>query len=312
MCYSAMVWASYARFVSAFRADISIHDFVRIYLQRDAGKPVAIPRAMDDAFARPRTPEDFEILRCINRHRARQAEKFEAERTAQRARLDRARASLQAKPTKKAENDARIAASKLSKAEHDLADLQRTTPLPRDQRVFPKTYAPVMIAVDGRRTVVPMRYLIRPAGFPPSFDTTHHGAYNARRDNLQKFWRHQFTHTHGVVVLQTFYEWVERTRDDGTTVKQELEFDPQGMDDMVAACIWSRWTGSDGEILDSFALITDDPPPEVAAAGHDRCIIPLRAQHIDAWLNPTPGDYGAMQAILEDRERPYYEHRVAA
>lgn len=312
MCYSAMVWASYARFVSAFRADISIHDFVRIYLQRDAGKPVAIPRAMDDAFARPRTAEEFEILRCINRHRARQAEKFEAERAAQRARLDKARASLQAKPTKKAENDARIAASKLSKAEHDLADLQRTAPLPRDQRIFPKTYAPVMIAVDGRRAVVPMRYLIRPAGFPPTFDVTHHGAYNARRDNLQKFWRHQFTHTHGVVVLQTFYEWVERTRDDGTTLKQELEFDPQGMDDMVAACIWSRWTGADGEILDSFALITDDPPPEVAAAGHDRCIVPLRAQHIDAWLNPTAGDYGAMQAILEDRERPYYEHRVAA
>ena len=52
--------------------------------------------------------------------------------------------------------------------------------------------------------------------------------------------------------------------------------------------------------------------PEVAAAGHNRCIVPLRAQRIDAWLNPTPGDYGVMQAILEDRERPHYEHRGAA
>lgn len=312
MCYSAMVWASYARFVSAFNSDISIKDFVRIYLQRDAGKPVAIPRAMDDAFARPRSADEFEILSCINRFRARQTEKFTVELAAQRDRLERATAKLQAKATKAAANDARIAASKISKAEFDLADLQRKEPVARDSRIYPRSFAPVLVSVDGHRTVVPMRYLIRPAGFPPSFDVTNDGAYNARRDNLQKFWRGQFTHTHGVVMAQRFYEWVERPREGGGTYKQELEFDPEGMDDMMAACIWSRWTGDDGEILDSFALITDTPPPEVAAVGHDRCIIPLRRENLDAWLNPTPGDYAGMQALLDDRERPFYAHRLAA
>lgn len=312
MCYSAMVWASYGRFVSAFKADISIRDFVRIYLSRDAGKAVAIPRAMDEPFLRPRTAEEFEILSAINRHRARQAEAFAATRDAQQARLDQAVANLARKTTKKDQNDARIAANKISKANFDLADLQRKEPVTRDTRIFPKSYAPVMISIDGRRTVVPMRYLIRPAGFPPSFDTTHDGAYNARRDNLQKFWRNQFTHTHGIVVAQKFYEWVDRQDENGGVYKQELEFDPEGVDDMLAACIWSRWTGPDGETLDSFALITDTPPPEVAAAGHDRCIIPLRSENIDAWLNPTAGDYSGMQAVLEERERPYYQHRLAA
>ena len=62
----------------------------------------------------------------------------------------------------------------------------------------------------------------------------------------------------------------------------------------------------------SFAAITDEPPPEVAAAGHDRCIIPIRAENVDAWLSPDRGNLKALYAVLDDRERPYYEHRLAA
>jgi hypothetical protein len=32
---------------------------------------------------------------------------------------------------------------------------------------------------------------------------------------------------------------------------------------------------------------------------------------LDAWLNPH-GDTVAMQAILDDKRHPYYEHRMAA
>jgi len=80
---------------------------------------------------------------------------------------------------------------------------------------------------------------------------------------------------------------------------------------MLVACLWSRWSAPGEEDLLSFAAITDEPPPEVAAAGHDRCIVPIKAEHLDAWLDPK-GDIRAMYAILDDRERPYYEHRMAA
>jgi len=60
------------------------------------------------------------------------------------------------------------------------------------------------------------------------------------------------------------------------------------------------------------AAITDEQPPEVAAAGHGRCIIPIKPEHVDTWLNPDPSNFGALQAILDDRERPYYEHQLAA
>lgn len=61
----------------------------------------------------------------------------------------------------------------------------------------------------------------------------------------------------------------------------------------------------------SFAAITDEPPPEVAAAGHDRCIVPIKPENIDSWLRPDPKNLVAQYAILEDRARPY-EHRLAA
>jgi len=72
------------------------------------------------------------------------------------------------------------------------------------------------------------------------------------------------------------------------------------------------WSLDERDELYSFAAITDEPPPEVAAAGHDRCIIPIKPENLDAWLAPDPGNLAALHAILDDRDRPYYEHRMAA
>ena len=48
------------------------------------------------------------------------------------------------------------------------------------------------------------------------------------------------------------------------------------------------------------------------AAGHDRCIIPIKPENIEAWLNPGASNLDAMYAILDDKDRPYYEHKLAA
>jgi len=120
-------------------------------------------------------------------------------------------------------------------------------------------------------------------------------------------------------VANAFYENVNRHRAEGrelasgeTVENLVLEFKPRPTQDMLVACLWSRWTAPGEPDLLSFAAITDEPPPEVAAAGHDRCIIPIRAENVDAWLNPDPRKLDALYAILDDRERPYYEHRLAA
>jgi len=120
-------------------------------------------------------------------------------------------------------------------------------------------------------------------------------------------------------VANAFYENVNRHRAEGrelasgeTVENLVLEFKPRPTQDMLVACLWSRWTAPGEPELLSFASITDEPPVDVSAAGHDRCIIPIRPENIDAWLNPDPANLAAQYAILDDRERPYYEHRLAA
>ncbi|TCW78745.1 hypothetical protein C5O80_31085 [Burkholderia sp. SRS-46] len=54
-----------------------------------------------------------------------------------------------------------------------------------------------------------------------------------------------------------------------------------------------------------FAAIADDPPAEVAAASHDRCIVPVKSSNVDAWLAPDPSRRTELREILVDRERPY-------
>ena len=89
-----------------------------------------------------------------------------------------------------------------------------------------------------------------------------------------------------------------------------LECKPRPTQDMLLACLWSDWKGQGGEPdLLSFTLITDEPSEEVAAAGHDRCVIPVKPELVDAWLNPDPKNLAAQYDILDDRARPYYEHR---
>jgi len=74
---------------------------------------------------------------------------------------------------------------------------------------------------------------------------------------------------------------------------------------------WIKFTGRRQDLL-SFAAITDEPEPEVAAAGHDRTIINIKPEHIEAWLNPDSANLQALYAIFDDKRHPFYVHRLAA
>ncbi len=320
MCYSAQVYADLKKFQRHYAADITVREFVRLFWDRaKKGSPYKWPRAMDAAFASPQTDQEREIKALIDEYNAASATKLEQDIFKQRKRLADAERTLQTKTTKKALEDQRIATTKVDWALGKLADLKRTELKDRDSRIFPGWFAPVMVWEDGKRVVKPMRYQCRPAGKPAFYDTKYPGTYNARRDNLEGFWKGQFGVTHGIMVVNAFYENVSRHamehRELAPGEKDEnvvLEFRPQPTQDMLVACLWSHWSGAGEPDLLSFAAITDEPPAEVAAAGHDRCIVPIKPEHIDAWLNPNPVDLKSLYAILDDRERPYYEHRMAA
>lgn len=317
MCYSAQVWAEFRKFEREFGAVMNLQQYVRFFWERRKdGTWRKVPKAVKDAFAEPRNEDERKIRDGIMEGDAELARALETELFAQKKRLADAERALQAKVTKKAQNEQRIARNKMEAAQRTLADLRRSERLPRDARIFPGQYVPVMIFKDARRTLIPMCYQCRLPGWNEAMERRYPGTYNARRDNLGKTWGKLFGHHHGIMVVNVFYENVSRHkvehRDLAAGEKDEnvvLEFRPNPPHDMLVACLWS-FDERDG--LYSFAAITDDPPPEIAAAGHDRCIIPVKREHLDAWLNPDPGNLDALQAILDDRDRPYYEHRLAA
>jgi putative SOS response-associated peptidase YedK len=319
MCYSAQIRADYRDYVRMFGAQLSIKDFVKVFYGRQDAK-LKIPKAMEAAFERDAvTPDELEIKRLIETFKADRAMALEQELFAQRKRLADAERTLQTKQTKAALESQRIATSKISKARLDLDDLRRTELLDRDSRIFPGVYAPVMVVLDGQRVVLPMRYQCRPAGKPADYDIKYPGTYNARRENLEGFWRGQFGYSHGILLVDTFYENVKRHdmehRPLGPDEKPEnvvLQFTPNPPELMYIACLWSHWTrGGEPDLL-SFAVITDEPPQEVADAGHDRMIIRIKPEHVDAWLNPDPNNLKALYDIFDDRTPAFYEHRQAA
>lgn len=321
MCYSAQVKADYKRYVELFGATMGIRQFYDTFYRRaHEDAKLKVPKAVEAIFANPTTDDERAIKALIDQFNEAQATAFEQELFKQRKRLVDAERALQTKVTKKAQDDQRIATDKVKQLMGRLNDLKRTEPLDRDSRIFPGYYVPVMVLEDGKKVIKPMRYGCRPAGKPAFYDTKYPGTYNARRDNLEGFWRGQFGHTHGVLIVNAFYENVDRHKAEGRELRPDetpenmvLEFRPRPTQDMLVACLWSHWTGTQGEPdLLSFAAITDEPPEEVAAAGHDRCIIPIKPENVDAWLNPNPKDLNSLYAILDDRERPYYEHRMAA
>lgn len=185
----------------------------------------------------------------------------------------------------------------------------RWAPADTNGRVYPGHFAPVLVMRDGKRTIVPMRYRIRPRGTPKELPSKYN-LFNCRLDAIQarQTWKPLFEKNHVLFPFQSFFEWVEV---DGK--KREICFNPEGHETMWAPGLYDSWQSLDGRVhFDSFAILTDDPPPEVAAAGHDRCPIFLHHSHIDTWLQPQAKSTEDLLSVLKLREPVHFDHRLAA
>lgn len=324
MCYSAMVEQKLKRLErlgdagDAGDAKADIPRMEELFRRRLDGEDIKVSKAFELNFLDPRSPGEQRIADCIKQYQDVQEQKWQAELFKQRKRLADAERQMAKRHTKKAENDLRVAGNKVEWLLEKLANVRRTQPKFNDERIYPFWYAPVVVEERGERLIRPMRYHLRTNGKPASYDRRYPGLYNARRDNLEGYWKNLFGQQQAVCVVKSFYENValhdfekRELRPDEKAQNLILHFNPQPMMEMLVACLWDRWQKKGEPDLYSFAAITDEPPPEVAATGHNRCIIPLKLQNLSAWLTPG-GDLGASYALLDNRERPYYAHEMAA
>ena len=317
MCYSAQVIQMARKLHRQLGIRIDYDEVERLFFRRLDDPTVNISRGFEANFDGPTNDQERRVKDAIDQHRSRTAAKFEKDLFSQKTRLVNAERSLGTKETKKAREDVRIATVKIATLSTKLSDLRSSDLKPEDNRIFPMVYAGVIVKKDGQNLLTPMRYFCRPAGKPAFYDRKFPGLYNARRDNLEKFWGEQFGSHHAIMVVESFYENVKlhtmehrdlKTGEPETNVV--LQFKPEPAQAMYIACLWSRWTDPQEPDLLGFAAITDEPPADVAAAGHDRCVINLKPEHVEAWLTPEGRNTKELQEILSDRAVPVFQHEV--
>ena len=317
MCYSAQVVQVVRKIHRQLGIRLDFDEAEKLFFRRLEDPTLNISRGFEANFEEPTTDQGVRIKGAIEEHRNRTAGKLEKELFSQKTRLVTAERALKTKETKKAREDVRIATNKIETLTSKLSDLRRVDSKASDNRVFPMVYAGVIIQREGLNVLTPMRYACRPAGKPKFYDKKFPGLYNARRDNLDRFWSEQFGRHHALMIVDSFYENVQlhakehRELAAGETAKNlVLQFTPNPPQTMLIACLWSHWTDPNEPDLLGYAAITDEPPADVAAAGHDRCIINLKAEHVEAWLTPEGRSPRELQNILSDHAVSTYQHEV--
>ena len=177
-----------------------------------------------------------------------------------------------------------------------------------DDRFYPKWWTQVLRSKGNELEFSPLRYQLLPhfaeknkytMKNPKTGRDKEIKTFNARLDGLETrlAWRNLFGKKHGLLPLKAFYEWVP-----SKGKPKLIEFKPSSGEILWTACLWDKWTDGKEEI-ESFAIITDDPHPDVISMGHDRTPIFLKEDCLQYWLNPEKETSDELYEILREKKQ---------
>lgn len=170
-----------------------------------------------------------------------------------------------------------------------------------DDRVVPFHKAPVLVDIDGQRWLKEMRFHLTPRWAKEA--KVKWATYNARIEGIEEkaSFRHAFRHKHCVVLLNGFVEAIYLGEHAGYMV----QFRRRDDDLIPAAGIFDEWVDpKTGEVLESFAILTDVPEPFVELNGHDREPIFVKDQDISGWLQSGGREPEILRGWLRDHREP--------
>jgi len=301
MCYSSLVKRSFKKIAARYRAVVRDEAFVDLYAMRVRDPSIKIPLGMDAGALELDGMAAKSIAKSIREFTAGEDARLRQATEDLHAEIAEIESRLKVKVTKTAQKQLE---TKLRKRDKLLRPIEQ--PTGETYRIYPYYFAPVIIETNGVRELLPMRYRLLPrtaVEVPGQYNV-----FNARRDSLQsaRTWKPLFGSKHAIFPFERFYEWVER---DGRKV--ELTFSPDGFEEMWAASLYEETKTRNG-LIRSFAMVTDEPPPEVAAAGHDRCPVFLSESLLDDWLRPNGKPLLDLDALLDHKQSTYFSNALAA
>jgi len=170
----------------------------------------------------------------------------------------------------------------------------------QDVLIVPHRAAPVIRQDGARAVLLEMRFSLLPSWSkePKVKFATH----NARLETIDEkpTWKNVFINRHCVVPLTSFIEPIY----EGDHAGHMVAFSRNDEQMLLAAGLWDEWVNkTTGEVIQSFAIITHEPPPFIAAVGHDRCPVFVGEAAAKQWLeNEGSKPQELKQYLLQSQE----------
>ncbi len=126
--------------------------------------------------------------------------------------------------------------------------------------------------------------------------------HNARMETIleKPTWKKPFLQQRALIPISYFVEPIYENELAGNLV----QFHAIDHSHLFAAGIYDEWVDkSTGEILQSFAIVTTEPPADVARIGHDRCPVFIDPTGFEAWLDPLFSDGPALIELLKSHQQ---------
>jgi putative SOS response-associated peptidase YedK len=152
--------------------------------------------------------------------------------------------------------------------------------------ICPTTKIDAVIAKDGQRELVSMRWGLVPSWWKKPLKEMKLATFNARAEGVAErpMFRSAFKRKRCIIPASGYYEW--QTTPDG---KQPHYFTPTNGPILSIAGLWDEWIDPDGgAVLASCAMLITEPN-KVAAKVHDRMPVLLSPEQFDPWLLGNAG-----------------------
>lgn len=148
--------------------------------------------------------------------------------------------------------------------------------------IAPTQLAPVIRQTDSGRTLSMMRWGLVP--FWAKDESIGNKLINARGETLAEkpSFKRSLERKRCIVPADGFYEW--KKSKDGKSKRPMRIVVGQG-DLFGFAGLWDRWKSPDGQVIESFTIITTEPNKTVSPI-HDRMPVILTRESEDHWIDP--------------------------
>ncbi|WP_413560729.1 SOS response-associated peptidase [Bdellovibrio sp. HCB209] len=165
--------------------------------------------------------------------------------------------------------------------------------------VLPHAQAPVIVMHEADIVLKMMKFSLLPGWSKES--KVKFATHNARLESIdtKPTWKVPFKKNHCLIPISDFVEPIYENEFAGNMVRFSEKADQL----LLAAGIFDVWVDKEtGETIESFSIITHDPPDFIMSIGHDRCPLFLPQSRYESWLgSATMSSEERKQFLLDSR-----------